>query len=223
MDPFRFGPADRPLRVLALGAHADDIEIGAGATLLQLVAARPVEVRAVVFSATAQRRTEAEQSAAALFASALAHELVVHDFRESYFPADWAAVKAAVAAAADFAPDLVFAHRRDDRHQDHRVIGDLVWQACRSTTILQYEIPKYEGDLGRPNAYVAMDDATLDAKIDLIRSSFASQAAKPWFDPDTFRAMARLRGVESGVRWAEAFHAEKLLVTPLLSPDPHQE
>jgi LmbE family N-acetylglucosaminyl deacetylase len=223
VDPLRFATGGRPLRVLALGAHADDIEIGAGATLLQLAAARPVVARAVVFSASPERRIEAEHSAAALFAAAEEYELVVHDFRESYFPADWAAVKAAVASAADFAPDVVFAHRRDDRHQDHRVIGDLAWQACRSTTILQYEIPKYEGDLGQPNAYVAIDDATLEQKIELIRTSFVSQATKPWFDADTFRAMARLRGVECGARWAEAFHAEKFLLAAAGTPDPHQE
>lgn len=207
-------PTDEPLRVLCLGAHADDVEIGAGATLLRLQAERPVVAHAVVFSASPERRAEQEQAAEMLFAGAAAWELEIHDFRESFFPDQWAAVKAALHAATAFAPDLVFTHRLDDRHQDHATIAELTWQSFRDHLILQYEIPKYEGDLGRPDTYVPVDDATIERKVDIIANAFASQADKPWFDADTFRGLARVRGVECNQRWAEAFHADKTLLLP---------
>lgn len=213
-------PTGEPLRVLCLAAHADDIEIGAGATLLRLQAERPVIVRAVVFSATAERRAEQEQASKMLFEGSSEWDLEVHDFRESFFPDQWAAVKSAVHANTAFAPDLVFTHRLDDRHQDHATVAELTWHSFRDHLVLQYEIPKYEGDLGRPTTYVPVDDATIARKVEIIRTAFASQADKPWFDAETFTGLARVRGVECNQRWAEAFHADKMLLLPPPAADP---
>ena len=202
-------PTDAPLRVLCLGAHADDVEIGVGATLLRLQAERPVVAHAAIFSASTERRSEQETAAKMLFADAVDFSLEVHDFRESFFPDQWAAIKDALHTTTAFAPDLVFTHRLDDRHQDHATIAELTWHSFRDHLILQYEIPKFEGDLGRPNAYVPVDDATIDRKVEIIQTAFRSQGDKPWFDADTFRGLARVRGVECNQRWAEAFHAHK--------------
>lgn len=209
MLPLLPAPTDEPLRVLCFGAHADDVEIGAGAMLLRLQAERPVVARAVIFSASKERRVEQEAASAMLFADAESYELDVHDFRESFFPDQWAALKSALHDNTSFAPDLVLTHRLDDRHQDHAAIAEITWHSFRDQLILQYEIPKFEGDLGRPNTYVSVDDATIDRKVEIIRTAFASQADKPWFDADTFRGLARVRGVECNQRWAEAFHADK--------------
>ena len=207
-------PTDEPLRVLCLAAHADDVEIGAGATLLRLQRERPVVVKAVVFSASPERVAEQERATAMLFEKADGVELQLHDFRENLFPEQWAAIKTAVHDTTTFAPDLVFTHRRDDRHQDHATIGELTWNSFRDHLVLQYEIPKFEGDLGSPNAYVPIDDATIERKVEIIRTAFASQADKQWFDADTFKGLARIRGVECNHRWAEAFHSDKALLLP---------
>lgn len=206
-------PSDEPLRVLCLGAHADDVEIGAGATLLHLQAQRPVVARAVIFSASSERRREQEAAAEMLFADAVSYELDVLDHRDAFFPERWSDLKAEIHAHVGFAPDLVFTHRLDDRHQDHATIAEITWHSFRDHLILQYEIPKYEGDLGRPNTYVPVDDATIERKIEIIRTAYASQADKLWFDADTFRGLARLRGVECNQRWAEAFHTDKMTLT----------
>ena len=198
-----------PLRVLCLAAHADDVEIGAGATLLRLQAERPVVARAVVFSASPERVAEQERASAMLFEKADAYDLEVHDFRENLFPDQWAAIKAVVNDTLAFAPDLVFTNRLADRHQDHATIAELTWHSFRDHLVLQYEIPKYEGDLGTPNTYVPVDDAVIERKVEIIRTAFASQADKQWFDADTFKGLARIRGVECNRRWAEAFHSEK--------------
>ncbi|MDW3219321.1 MAG: PIG-L family deacetylase [Acidimicrobiales bacterium] len=205
-------PTDEPLRVLCLGAHADDIEIGAGATLLRLQAERPVVAKAVVFSATADRTAEQERASAMLFEKADGYELDIHGFRENLFPDQWAAIKSVLHESSAFAPDVVFTHRREDRHQDHATVADLTWNAFRDHLVLQYEIPKYEGDLGSPNAYVPVDDAVIERKVEIIRTAFASQADKAWFDADTFKGLARIRGVECNQRWAEAFHSTKFIL-----------
>lgn len=205
-----FGTGTRELRVLALGAHADDIEIGAGATLLRLQQQRPVVVLGVVFSATDVRRAEAEHSASMLFDDAHESSLDVLDFDENTFPTQFAGLKSAMADLRSFEPDVVFSHWLHDRHQDHRTIAELTWQAFRDHLVVQYEIPKWEGDLGTPNAYVSFDDATMDRKISVIEQAFTTQADKPWFDAETFRGLARIRGLECGQRWAEGFHIDKL-------------
>ncbi|WP_412063500.1 PIG-L deacetylase family protein [Rubrivirga sp. IMCC45206] len=204
---------DEPLRLVGLGAHADDVEIGAGGTLLRLLAERPrTTVHSVVASASGPRADEAKAAADALLADA--HEAHVHvlDTPDGFFPQHAGDLKQWMKATLEpVRPHLVLTHRRDDAHQDHRTLGDLAWQTFRGATIASYEIPKWDGDLDRPNAYVALDAATLDRKLAILEAHFASQRAKGWYDAETFRGLARLRGVEAGTRYAEAFHCAKLV------------
>lgn len=204
---------DRPLRVVALGAHADDVEIGAGGTLLRLTAERPhVHVHYAVLSATPERAVETRAAAADLLARAAGAEVLVGALPDGELPTHAGALRAWVRDhLGDVRPHLVLTHRLDDAHQDHRAVAELSWQTFRGATIAAYEIPKWEGDLGRPNAYVALDDAAAGAKLDLLARHFPSQHGKAWYDRDTFGALLRLRGVEAGARWAEAFHCDKLV------------
>jgi LmbE family N-acetylglucosaminyl deacetylase len=211
----RLGRASRRT-VLCLGAHADDIEIGCGGTLLRLLERWPeVDVHWHVFSAPGARRREAERSAAAWLTGASRTTVRIGRFRESYFPDHWAAIKRAVERIRQSCdPDLVFTHWRDDRHQDHRVLSDLAWNAFRQHTILEFEIPKYDGDLGQPNVYVGLDEAVCRRKTELLMRHFPTQRTKHWFTPDTFMALLRLRGLECGpdAHYAEAFHGRKLVI-----------
>ena len=203
-----------PLEVLCLGAHADDIEIGCGATLLQLARSdQPVTCHWVVLAADEPRALEARASAGAFLDGCKEVDVRVASFRESYFPYGGSEVKDYMQAlASEISPDLVFTHHREDRHQDHRLVAELTWNAFRDHMILEYEVPKYEGDLGHPNVYVPVDAITCTRKIDLLMAGFPSQDGRHWFDEETFRAMLRLRGVEgrSPSGYAEAFHAAKL-------------
>jgi LmbE family N-acetylglucosaminyl deacetylase len=198
--------------ILCIGAHCDDVEIGCGATLLRLAREYPTaKIRWAIFSGNETRSHESLQAAAALLGEARV-SLQFFGYRESHFPERYADLKAsmeAVRAAGD--PDLVFTHRLEDRHQDHRTLAELSWNAFRNHLILEYEIPKYEGDLGHPNVFFAASEADLDRKVAVLMSSFPSQAGRSWFTPDTFRAMARIRGVEcaSPTGFAEAFHMRK--------------
>jgi LmbE family N-acetylglucosaminyl deacetylase len=205
-----------PRTVLCLGAHADDIEIGCGGTLFRLLESRPkLEVHWHVLSAPGPRQREARRSAAAWLRRARKSHVEVQEFRESYFPDQWAAIKDRVEQIrANSDPDLIFTHRRDDLHQDHRVVSDLTWNAFRGHTILEYEIPKYDGDLGNPNLYVALDERVCRRKVLALMRHFRTQTAKHWFTEDTFLALLRLRGIECGshTHFAEAFHARKLVV-----------
>ena len=206
--------AAEPLRVVCLGAHADDVEIGAGGTVLRLLAERPHAhvVWAVASGAGTAREAEARAAAAAVLGGAAAADVVVGDLPDGRFPADWGAVKAFVhGRLAPARPALVLTHRADDAHQDHRALGEVAWQAFRGATIAAFEVPKWDGDLDRPTAYVALDGPTLDRKLAVLREHFPSQRGKAWFDDETFRGLARVRGVEAGVRYAEAFHVRKLV------------
>lgn len=204
-------PPKRPLRLLCLGAHSDDIEIGAGGTILGLIKSQPVDITWVVFSASGVRGIEAERAARMMIKGTRKAELKLYSFRDSYFPAQWEALKETFSdLQAAVSPDLILTHFRTDRHQDHRVISDLTWNAFRSHLILEYEIPKYDGDMGQPNCFVPLSASTMTRKLAILKSAFASQRAKHWFDEETFRSLARLRGLESGVRYAEAFHARKV-------------
>jgi LmbE family N-acetylglucosaminyl deacetylase len=205
------------LQVLCLGAHADDIEIGCGATLLALFAARRnIDCRWVIFSGGGgPREAEARKSAGRYLARAARGDLAVHPFRDGYFPYIGGDIKDAFEALTrTVSPDLVFTHARDDRHQDHRVISDLTWNTFRSHLILEYEVPKYDGDLGTPNLFVPVSAAVARTKIRWLESAYASQRSKRWFTADTFHGLLRLRGVESGAPdgLAEAFYARKALV-----------
>ncbi|MGH7580793.1 MAG: PIG-L deacetylase family protein [Gemmatimonadales bacterium] len=201
-------------RILAVGAHCDDIEIGCGGTMLRLAAERPdLEVLWVVFGSTPERAAEARASAAEFLAGFSRWRVVVHDFRDGYLPYDGAAVKDAFEALkTEYTPDIVFTHHRDDRHQDHRLVSELTWNTWRDHLVLEYEIPKYDGDFGSPNVFVPLTSAVVDRKIDLILAHFRTQANKHWLARDLLRAVARIRGMEcvAPEQVAEAFYSRKV-------------
>ena len=198
--------------VLALGAHSDDIEIGAGATLLRLVRENPqVRIVWVVLAANGVRGAEARASAARFLEGADA-EVLLQGFRDGHFPAQWAEIKGFFETLKGFAPDLVLTHYGQDLHQDHRVVSELAWNSFRDQLILEYEIPKWDGGLGSPNLFVPASVADADAKIAALIQGFPSQAGKHWFEDLTFRGLMRLRGLEccAPEQLAEAFYARKL-------------
>jgi LmbE family N-acetylglucosaminyl deacetylase len=203
-----------PLRVLCLGAHADDIEIGCGGTALTL-ALRRCEFHWVVFSADATRAREARRSASLFLRSVKRRNVVVNRYRDSFFPYQGSDIKEYFEELRRVvSPDLIFTHSRDDRHQDHRLISDLTWNTFRDHFILEYEVPKYDGDLARPNCFVPLTAPVCERKIRYLLSSFASQRAKRWFTGETFRGLMRLRGIESAAPggYAEAFHGHKIVL-----------
>lgn len=216
MISLRLDPADpQRLGLLLLGAHADDIEIGCGGSVLQLLRRYPgSSVTWIVFSAPGPRAAEARASAAEFLANASARDVRTLDFRESFFPYDGAAIKAAFEELKGLAPDLIFTHHRSDLHQDHRLIAELTWNTFRDHTILEYEIPKYDGDLGHPGVFVSIDPEICREKCNLIRKHFVSQRPRHWFDDEVFMGLMRLRGVESRSPsgYAEAFHGRKLTI-----------
>ena len=209
-------PDGAPPRLLAVGAHADDIEIGCGATILRLAAEHPgLSVDWLVLSGHGDRAGEAADSAAAFLAGAGATRVWVEGFRDGFFPYLGGAVKERFEQLkAEAAPDLVLTHRLEDRHQDHRLVAELTWNTFRDHLILEYEIPKYEGDLGRPNLYVPVGQEHGERKVELLRKCFPSQAGRSWWSDDTFWATLRLRGIECNApgRYAEAFQARKLVL-----------
>lgn len=141
-------------------------------------------------------------------------EILIKEFPDAYFPAHWEAIKRFAQLAKSTSPDLVMTHRLEDRHQDHRVVAELTWNAFRATSVLEYEIPKYEGDLGLPNVYLPVERSLADHKSELLHRCFPTQAEKDWFDRETFAGLMRLRGLEcrSPSRMAEAFYARKLVL-----------
>ena len=205
-------------RVLCIGAHCDDVEIGCGGTLLALAQARPdLELTVAVFASDETRAKETRAALAELLGERARLRLELATFRNSYFPGEWTRIKERIEALRrTMQPDLVLTHCREDLHQDHRVLGELTWNAFREHWILEYEIPKYDGDLGRPTVYVPLDARTAERKIDVLLRCFASQAGKPWFTAETFRALMRLRGIECQAAggYAEAFYSRKLALTP---------
>jgi LmbE family N-acetylglucosaminyl deacetylase len=211
------GRPNAPLRVLCLGAHSDDIEIGCGGLILDLIErSRRVDVDWVVFSATPARDREARRSAALFLRGAARQRVIVHGFRDGFFPYDGAAIKQAFEdLKTTVAPDLVLTHGRDDRHQDHRVLSDLTWNTFRRHLILEYEIPKFDGDPGSPNCFVPLTRATGARKVKHLMAAFGSQRDKDWFSKDTFMGLMRLRGVECRAPegLAEAFQARKIVLT----------
>lgn len=203
--------------VLCLGAHADDIEIGCGGAVLDLLARQPgkIAVHWVVLSGDDARRAEARRAAEAFLAQAGARTVTTQTFRDTYFPFVGGEIKQFIAELRDqVSPDLIFTHRREDLHQDHRLVAELTWCAFRDHLVLEYEIPKYEGDLGRPNLFVPLDESVCRRKIELLLESFPTQRSRPWFTADTFWALLRLRGLEcnSPSRFAEAFTCAKMRV-----------
>jgi LmbE family N-acetylglucosaminyl deacetylase len=203
-----------PARILALGAHCDDIEIGCGGTMLRLAAERPeLEVLWIVFCSTPDRAAEARASAADFLAGFGRWRLVVHEFRDGYLPYTGAEVKDTFEALKrEYTPDIIFTHHGDDRHQDHRLVSELTWNTWRNQLILEYEIPKYDGDFGSPGVFAPLTAALVDQKIDLILRHFQTQSDKHWLARDLLLALARLRGMEcvATERLAEAFYSRKL-------------
>ena len=208
--------ADRPFgTLLVIGAHSDDIEIGAGGTVRRLLESTPgLRVHWVVLSATGARRDEATRSAASILGTSGEHRVETFSFRDGFFPYDGASVKEAferLKSSCD--PDVILTHHTGDLHQDHRLVGELTWNTFRDHLILEYEIPKYDGGLGSPSVYVPLSAATMQAKVAGLMEHFGSQRSKSWFTEDTFYGLARLRGLECRAPdgYAEAFYCRKLV------------
>ena len=202
--------------MLALGCHADDIEIGAGGLLLRLQETRPrLAVHWVVFSALGARRDEARSSAEDLLDRVGSLQVDLHEFRDGYFPYVGAEVKDVFEALKDSpAPDLILTHHRQDLHQDHRLVCELTWNTFRNHLVLEYEIPKYDGDLGRPNVFVPVSEEHCRRKVGVLMEHFGTQRDKHWFSAELFLGLMRVRGVESrsATGYAEAFHGRKVVL-----------
>ena len=206
----------RPLRILCLGAHSDDIEIGCGGTILRLMEDHTdVLCNWVVFSSGQVRKREAERGAKAFLENAGQKIVVIRKFKDGFFPYQGAEIKEFFESLKRIAPpDVIFTHYRLDLHQDHRLISDLTWNTFRDHLILEYEIPKYDGDLGCPNFYVKLNKSTCERKITYLKEFFKSQQSKQWFSPETFQALNRLRGIECNApeKYAEAFYCRKVVL-----------
>ena len=212
LDPGRTAP----LSILCLGAHSDDLEIGCGATLLRLKREmRDLRVHWVVFAAGGERAEEARRGAGRVL-EGLAHaEVELHDHRDGYFPECWGTIKDRFEALKSVvSPDVIFTHWGNDAHQDHRIISELTWNTWRDHLVLEYEVPKYDGDLGRPNLFVPIDAEIANEKVALLHECFASQTKRAWFSEETFLGLMRVRAVEAQCadRYAEAFHLRKALL-----------
>jgi LmbE family N-acetylglucosaminyl deacetylase len=209
------GQRAHPLKILCLGAHSDDIEIGCGGLILSLIkSGRPIDVTWAVFSASGNRAREARKGAAAFLEGARRRRLIIKQFKDGHFPYQGAAIKAVFESLKPSAPDLVLVHYRDDRHQDHRTLSDLTWNTFRDHLILEYEIPKFDGDLGTPNVFVPLDSETCQTKVRHLQATFGTQRDKHWFSSETFMALMRLRGMECRAEagYAEAFYGRKVVI-----------
>jgi len=207
----------RALRVLCLGAHCDDIEIGCGGTILTM--ARDIanlDVHWVVFSSNPEREQEARLSAQAFLTKATNKTVVIHRLRDGFFPYLGAEVKEHFEQLKrEVSPDVILTHYRNDLHQDHRIVSELTWNTFRDHLILEYEIPKYDGDFGCPNLFVSLEEEVRQQKIQFILEFFHTQQQKPWFSADLFSAVLRLRGMEANAstQYAEAFYVRKMCLT----------
>jgi LmbE family N-acetylglucosaminyl deacetylase len=203
-----------PLKILCLGAHSDDIEIGCGGTILRLLTSQQeIEIVWVVFGAGGKREQEARGSAALFLSQAQNKSIIVKGFRDSFFPFEGAQIKSFFEELKPISPDLIFTHYRKDAHQDHRLIEELTWNTFRNHFILEYEIPKYDGDMGQPNVFVPLDKEICEKKVRYLMEAFETQRSKPWFDKETFWGLMRLRGMECVAPggYAEAFYCRKLV------------
>jgi LmbE family N-acetylglucosaminyl deacetylase len=204
------------LRILCVGAHSDDIEIGCGGTLLRLLSEYgEAEVHWVVLGSSGQRDGEALASAEKFLASAKKKSIVVENFKDGFFPYRGEQVKQFFENLKEtVSPDIVFTHYRHDLHQDHRLISELTWNTYRNHLILEYEILKYDGDLGTPNLFVHLDEAVCEKKVGLLMDCFQTQRARDWFTPDAFFSLLRIRGIESKApgKYAEAFYCRKVVL-----------
>jgi LmbE family N-acetylglucosaminyl deacetylase len=206
------GSADAPLSVLAIGAHPDDIEIGAGGLLLALADGRP-RVRYVVLTGTGERHAEARDAAASFLPGADV-EVSLHDLPDTRLPTVWPMVKDILTdVARSFTPDLVIGPSPGDAHQDHRTVAEIVPTIFRDQLCLGYELPKWDGDLGRPATYVPLADDIVRRKVELLQKCYPSQRGRDWWDDEVFLGLARLRGMECRARYAEAFYCSKLIIS----------
>lgn len=203
-------------RVLCLGSHCDDIEIGCGGTILKLIESlKRITFYWVVFSSDETRLQEALESANIFLKHAEARNIVIKDFRDGFFPYMGIEIKEYLGQLKqEFSPDLIFTHYRNDLHQDHRLISDLTWNTFRDHLILEYEIPKYDGDLGSPNFFVHLDESVCNRKIQYVMDNFREQKKNHWFSEETFSSILRLRGIESNApgNYAEAFYCRKMVL-----------
>ena len=208
-------PPEAPLQILCMGAHSDDIEIGCGGTILRLAEQYPeCKIHWVVFSAIGVRESEALR-AAELFGGSSLQPPILKAFPDGFMPFVGAEVKAVFEELKKVvSPDLIFAHNRKDAHQDHRLLAELTWNTFRNHLVLEYEIPKYDGDLGQPNVFVPLDTPVYQTKVQHLMDAFESQHSKRWFQEDTFLSLMRLRGMEcnSPSGYAEAFYCRKLVL-----------
>jgi LmbE family N-acetylglucosaminyl deacetylase len=201
-------------RLLCVGAHSDDIEIGTGATIMRILRENPnVQVTWCVLSGNEVRHLEARTGAAEILGPNVAPSILLREFADSRFPDHREKIKEFFEQyLKSVDPDLILTHARGDAHQDHRMVNELTWNTFRSHQIWEYEIPKWDGDLMQPNLYVPLDPGDVTKKIFVLRDVFSSQRNKHWFDEETFRGLMRIRGLESNTRYAEAFFARKLVI-----------
>ena len=207
-------PNKSGLNILCLGAHPDDIEIGCGGTLLKLIDENDIQkIHWVVFSSDKIRYNEAMTSAMRFLHNISEKRIDINEFRDGFMPFHGTEIKEYFEQLKkECEPDVIFTHYLSDRHQDHRLIADLTWNTFRDHLILEYEIPKYDGDIGNPNFYVSLTGNQVETRNKIILESFESQEKKKWFDKETFNAMLRIRGVESGNKYAEAFYGRKIIL-----------
>jgi LmbE family N-acetylglucosaminyl deacetylase len=210
------GSGADPRQILCLGCHSDDIEIGCGGTILRLATEYPDWVfHWVVFSAIGARAVEARESAARFLEPTRLKGPILHTFQDGFMPFAGAEIKAAFETLKKtISPDLIFTHNRNDAHQDHRLIAEMTWNTFRNHFVLEYEIPKYDGDMGQPCVFVPLSADICNKKVELIMDTFQSQHAKRWFQPETFQSLMRLRGMECNAPsgYAEAFYSRKLVI-----------
>ena len=214
----QYTPANhQPLHILCLGAHCDDIEIGCGGTILSLIQKHVnIKITWVVFSSTPSRKLEAEKGAQLFTEGAKDIDLHIFEFRDGFLPYEGEAVKEAFEQIKQeiSPPDIIFTHYRHDLHQDHRQVSELTWNTWRNHTIFEYEIPKWDGDMGRPNSFVHLDQKTGKKKLALLQEAYNTQQSKAWFTDDLFWSLMRIRGMESNSpsTISEAFHARKTVL-----------
>ena len=206
-----------PLKILCIGAHSDDIEIGCGATLLKMIEeyGTKIEIVWAVFSANGERERESKESADFFLRRVSRKKIVLHHFRDGFFPSAFEAVKEKFEEIKkEISPDIIFTHYREDRHQDHRIISDVTWNTFRDHMILEYEVPKYDGDFGSPNLFVEVDEKICRKKTTAVLRFFQTQKKKHWMTEETLLSVLRLRGIESGrrSRYAEAFYCRKMIL-----------
>ncbi|CAN5362834.1 PIG-L family deacetylase [soil metagenome] len=216
MLPLKFAAKKEGLKVLFLGAHCDDIEIGCGGAALRLAEEYVIrEAKWVVFSSTPEREKEAMQSADSFLHNVASKEIAIHKFKDGFLFQQAAEIKRMFEELKNaFHPDIIFTHYREDLHQDHRLLSELTWNTYRDHFILEYEIPKYDGDLANPDFFITLDKSWVETKIRFIIKHYSSQSERQWFDKELFQSMMRIRGMgaASKTKYAEAFYTRKMIL-----------